>query len=141
MTDGVRVVALDEQGRVALVEDDFYLQGRRMVHLPGGGCEGQAPLDAATRELAEETGLASANLQMLGIIDPLPAITSARTSLVLATDLRHGQVRRDATEVGMTMQWLPLCDAVEAVVTGEISESGSVAGLLLAERRLGQRRR
>jgi hypothetical protein len=49
--DGVRVVALDDEGQVLLVEDDFYLQGRRLVHLPGGGCGGQRPPVAALREL------------------------------------------------------------------------------------------
>lgn len=35
--DAERIVALNALGEVALVEDDFYLQERRMVHLPGGG--------------------------------------------------------------------------------------------------------
>ncbi|MGW0731709.1 NUDIX domain-containing protein [Streptomyces sp. NPDC002851] len=131
--DGVRVVALDDDGQVLLVEDNFYLQRRRVVHLPGGGCGGQGPLAAARRELEEETGLVADELSPLGVIDPLPATTAARTHLVLARGLRPGLLGRDDTEVGMTMQRRPLSEAVEAVRAGAITEAGSVAALLLAQ--------
>ena len=131
--DAVRVVALDDQGRVVLVEDDFYLQERRRVlHVPGGGCGGQQPRDAAIRELEEETGLVAGSVHPLGVIDPLPALTTARTHLFLAVDLRTGTQRRDDTEIGMTVEQRPLEEAIEAVRTGLITEAGSVAALLLA---------
>ncbi|GHI04263.1 hypothetical protein AQI88_38875 [Streptomyces cellostaticus] len=126
-------MALDDNGRVVLVEDDFYLQRRRVLHLPGGGCGGQSPQEAALRELEEETGLVAGDVHQLGVIDPMPAVTSARTFLFLATDLRPGLRRRDATEIGMTQQWRQFQDAVEAVRNGEITEAGSVAALLLAQ--------
>ncbi|MFE2839246.1 hypothetical protein ACFXI6_51380 [Streptomyces mirabilis] len=47
--DVVRVVVLDDHGRVAIVEDDFYLQRRRVRHLPGGGSAGEEPQQAARR--------------------------------------------------------------------------------------------
>ncbi|WP_405503184.1 NUDIX hydrolase [Streptomyces niveus] len=130
--DGVRVVALDADGQVLLVEDDFYLQGRRMVHLPGGGMDGENQYRAALRELEEETGLTAAHVDTLGVIDPLPGVTTARTHLMLVTDLRPGIMRREGTEVGMTVHWRPLSDAVAAVRAGEITEAGSATALLLA---------
>ncbi|MER5210975.1 NUDIX hydrolase [Streptomyces sp. NPDC002838] len=130
--DGVRVVAVDEQDQVALVEDDFYLQEKRLLHLPGGGVGGQELRKAAMRELEEETGLIAGNLCLLGVIDPLPGATAARTHLLLATDLRPGVVHRDDTEIGMTVHWMKLGDAVGAVRAGRITEASSVAGLLLA---------
>lgn len=130
--DGVRVVALDADGRVLLVEDDFYLQHRRMVHLPGGGTDGENPYRAALRELEEETGQTAAHVNTLGVIDPLPGITTARTHLMLATDLRPGTMRREGAEAGMTVHRRPLADAVAAVRAGEITEAGSATALLLA---------
>jgi len=132
--DAVRVVAFDEQDHVVLVEDDFCLQGRRLVHLPGGGCDGQDPLDAAGRELEEETGLVADAFRPLTVIDPLPSATAARTHLFLATGLRPGALHRDDTEAGMTLHWWTFQDAVEAVHAGTITEAGSVCALLLAER-------
>ncbi|MFD0437242.1 NUDIX domain-containing protein [Streptomyces chartreusis] len=130
--DAVRVVAIDGRGQVALVEDDFYLQNKRVLHLPGGGIGGQEPGEAARRELEEETGLVAGELRLLAAIDPLPGATAAKTHLFLATDLRAGVVHRDDTEIGMTVGWAKLGDAVDAVRGGRITEAGSVAGLLLA---------
>lgn len=130
--DTVRVVAVAGRDQVALVEDDFYLQRKRVLHLPGGGVGGQEPREAAIRELEEETGLVARELRLLGVIDPLPGATVARTHLFLATDLRSGVVHRDDTEIGMTVRWTSLDDATDAVRDGRITEAGSVAGLLLA---------
>ncbi|MGW3864709.1 NUDIX domain-containing protein [Streptomyces sp. NPDC005047] len=130
--DAVRVVAVDERDQIALVEDHFYLQQRRVLHLPGGGVGGQEPGEAALRELEEETGLVARDLRLLGVIDPLPGATAARTYLFLATGLRSGLVQRDDTEIGMTVHWTERAEAVDAVREGRITEAGSVAGLLLA---------
>ncbi|WP_189298616.1 NUDIX domain-containing protein [Streptomyces albospinus] len=130
--NAVRVVALDDNDQVALVEDHFYLQQRRVLHLPGGGSGGQEPKEAALRELEEETGLVAGSMRPLGVIDPLPAATAATTHLFFATDLRAGTVHRDDTEIGMTVRWWKLSEAIEAVRAGRITEAGSVAALLLA---------
>lgn len=130
--DAVRVVAVGREPQVALVEDDFYLQEKSVLHLPGGRVGGQEPREAAMRELEEETGLVASDLRHLGVIDPLPGATTARTHLFLATDLRSGVVQRDDTEIGMTVHWMKLGDAVGAVKAGRITEAGSVAALLLA---------
>ncbi|MGW3570743.1 NUDIX domain-containing protein [Streptomyces sp. NPDC000941] len=127
------LIAIDDgRRRVVLVEDDFYLQGRRVLHLPGGGVGGQDPREAAARELEEETGFIASELRPLGVIDPLPATTRARTHLFVATCLRNGTIHRDDTEIGMTVHWWDVADAVEAVREGRITEAGSVTALLLA---------
>ncbi|MEU7105912.1 NUDIX hydrolase [Streptomyces sp. NPDC046215] len=138
LADGARVVALDGDGRVALVEDDFYPRGNRLLHLPGGGIgEGEDPRDAARRECEEETGRYPHTLRPLTVYHPMPSRTSAVTHMFLATDLGHGTARRDPTEAGMTVRWVPLDDAVRAVESGAVQEAGSVIGLLLAARLVG----
>lgn len=131
--DSVRVAALDKENEVLLVEDDFYLQGRRILHLPGGGVEEQQDArKAAERELEEETGKIAGELHHLGSVDPLPGITGAQVHLFLAQDLRPGHTRRDDTEINMTVCRWPLTHALDAAMGGRITEAGSVAAILMA---------
>lgn len=133
VADAVRVVALDQDGRVALVEDQFYLQQRRMLLVPGGGVERtEDPAEAALRELEEETGWRADTLEPLGVIDQLPTATPARAHLFLARGLQPGVLAREPAEEGMVLSWVPLADAVTAVREGAITEAGSVTALLLA---------
>ncbi|MFF4223357.1 NUDIX domain-containing protein [Streptomyces abikoensis] len=134
IADGARTVAVDARRRVALVEDAFYPPGRRLLHVPGGAiAEGECPREAARRECEEETGHRPATLSPLAVYHPLPSRTSAVTHLYLGTDLHpSADHHRDPTEAAMTVRWIPLDDAVAAVRSGEITEAGSVIGLLLA---------
>ncbi|WP_328383170.1 hypothetical protein OHS81_06130 [Streptomyces sp. NBC_00400] len=72
-------------------------------------------------------------------MDPLSAVTAAKIQLFLVADLRAGVVHRDDTEIGMTVRWWKLSEAVDAVRAGRITEAGSVAGLLLAAHAQGVR--
>ncbi|MCD9145081.1 NUDIX domain-containing protein [Streptomyces albireticuli] len=137
MADGARIVMVDGRRRVAFVEDAFYPLGARLLHVPGGAIgKGEDPLDAARRECEEETGWCPRELRHLTAFHPLPSRTAAVVHLYLAMDLFRGTVRRDPTEAGMTLRWLPFEEAVDAVRSGEISEAASVIGVLLAERAL-----
>ncbi|MFC4512211.1 NUDIX domain-containing protein [Streptomyces ehimensis] len=137
ISEGARIVAVDAAGRVPLVEDDSYLQGRRQLSLPGGGLrQGEDPEAGARREFEEETGKRPGELRLLTRFHPLPATTSASTYLFLSNALEDGVMRRDSTEARMTVKWMSLEAAVQAVQDGTITEAGTVIGLLLAARAL-----
>src|SRR5690348_4786672 len=60
MTPGVTALALDNDGFAYLIREHRYAIERYSVEASSGGIEpGEAPLQAAMRELKEETGLTS----------------------------------------------------------------------------------
>jgi 8-oxo-dGTP pyrophosphatase MutT (NUDIX family) len=130
------VVAVDERGRVALVRQWRYLSGRDSLEVPAGnaGPGDDSPLAAAQRELLEEAGLTAARWLRLGRIDysvvtnPGHLFLARELSPAAATVIRDGPAD-DWTQ----LIWLDYHRAIDLVATGEITESTSVAALLLAE--------
>jgi 8-oxo-dGTP pyrophosphatase MutT (NUDIX family) len=140
MRPSVGIVALNEDGEVALVTQWRYPLGRRSVEIPTGGSEASDPdvLAAAQRELREETGLTASRWRELGFIDNSNGVTTDTAHMFLATGLEAGADAQDPGEQ-VSLSWLPFGQAVEQVLAGSITESVSVATILKVEmlRRLG----
>ncbi|MEU3904071.1 NUDIX hydrolase [Streptomyces goshikiensis] len=131
--DGVRIAALDHRGQIALVEESIYVCGRRLLLCPGGGCEpGEDPLTAASRELAEETGIRAGEVELLTTIWRMPAGARTREHLYLARNLSIGEPRREPGERDMLLRWTALDEAVAMCRDGQITEAGTLATVLLA---------
>ncbi|RYY23567.1 MAG: NUDIX hydrolase [Sphingomonadales bacterium] len=90
---GAVVIVAIEDGHVLLVEQYRVPLGRRCIELPAGliGDEaaGDTPLDAARRELAEETGYACERVEELGFFHASPGMVTEGFTLVRA----HGLTR------------------------------------------------
>ena len=92
---GCRVLAIDSAGRVLLIRHSY---GSGNWLLPGGGiARGEAPLAAAQRELAEETGLRLEQARCLAVIDEPLYGTVNRVHLVCGQ--AQGVLRCDGREV------------------------------------------
>ncbi|MET9608080.1 NUDIX hydrolase [Streptomyces sp. NPDC006512] len=134
--DGVRVVALDDGGRIALVEENVYVCGQRLLMCPGGGCQpGEDPLSAARRELAEEAGIRTSEFELLTMMWRLPAGARTREHLYLARGLSIGEHHRDPSEADMELRWVALDEAVAMCGDGRITEAGTLAAILLTAQR------
>ena len=99
--DWVNVIALTDAGRVVLIRQ--YRAGTRGITLeiPGGTVdEGETALEAARRELSEETGYEADTWEVIGRVEPNPAFQTNSTFTFLARNARRTQSQRfDDTEL------------------------------------------
>jgi ADP-ribose pyrophosphatase len=131
----VAVVALDEQGRVLLVEQYRHPVGRRLEELPAGllDVDDEPALAAAQRELAEEGGYEAGQWHVLLDVLTSPGMTDEAIRIYLARDLRacHREVQ-EHEEVEMTARWEPLATAVQRGLAGELENAACLLGVLAA---------
>ncbi|MDQ1216790.1 NUDIX domain-containing protein [Microbacterium arborescens] len=135
----VFVVAIDDRDRVCFVEVDRYTTGRSL-EVPAGGSDGEDALDAAKRELLEETGLTAEAWQPIGRMNALNGIAVAPEHVFLARGLAPAE---DATtsqlEEGIErVVWIPFAEALRQVAEGRIDDGETVAALAYAGISLGR---
>ncbi|MGA9117374.1 MAG: NUDIX hydrolase [Bacteroidota bacterium] len=136
---GAVAVPLLADGRVLLVRQFRYPVGEEILELPAGRLHpGEDPRLAAARELEEETGWKAARWEKLAAIFTTPGFCSEVLHLFLATELAPlpGGPRREEGEQGMSVHMLPFREALRMAETGLIRDGKTLAGLLLAERRM-----
>ncbi len=88
-------------------------------------------LDAARRELREETGLEAEDWTEIGVLDSIVGATTERATLFLARGLKQQQDEQDPEEQ-ISVRWVPFQEAIEMVNRHEITECISVVALLRA---------
>lgn len=129
----VFVVALTEDECVWMVEVDRHTVGPSL-EVPSGGSDGQEPLVAAQRELAEETGLVAEHWRKIGEMDALNGICEAPEHVFLATGLSSAAtdlVEPDAEGI-TSARPIPWTEALSMVAHGEIRDGETIAALMFA---------
>jgi len=126
------VVAIDASRQVHLVRQYRHAASGWVLEVPAGKLDaGEAPERCAARELEEEIGYRPGRLHSLGWIWTTPGFTDEKIWLFLATDLHPARQSLQRDEV-LTVERLPLDEAVSRAVAGEIVDAKSVCALLRA---------
>ena len=134
---GACVAALDEEGRVLLVRQYRFGVKEELLELPAGKLEeGEDPAATAARELEEETGYTADSLTKLTELLPTPAYCTERIYLYQAHGLTKGEQRLDRDEF-LDVVALPLAEALEMVLAGNVPDAKTQAGILLLARQQG----
>lgn len=139
----VAVLAVDADDRVLVVEQYRHPARRRLVELPAGllDKEGEEPLAAARRELAEEGQIEAARWSEVFTLMPSPGISDETITVFLAEDVTSAASPRgfvaEHEEATMTRRWVPLVDLVEAALAGRLANATLVAGVLALWSRRG----
>ncbi len=126
----IGIVPVDEEMNTWLVGQYRYTLNEYSWEIPMGGCpSGEEPLNAARRELAEETGLRASEWRQIQKVHTSNSITDECGLVFLANGLQQGEMSHELTE-DITVKKLPLNDAVKWAREGKITDVISVAALL-----------
>jgi 8-oxo-dGTP pyrophosphatase MutT (NUDIX family) len=126
----IGVVVLDESLNTYLVGQYRFTLGEYTWEIPEGGAPlDEDPLEAAKRELLEETGIIAAQWNKLLDIHLSNSVSDEYGHVYLARELQFGKAKPEETE-DLTVRKLPFEDAYQMVLRGEITDSLAVAGIL-----------
>lgn len=125
----IAVLPIDKDGNTYLVGQYRYTINSYSWELPEGGCLNESPLDAAKRELKEETGLIAEKWTFLGEQYLSNSVTDEKSMMFLAENLTLQASEPESTEV-LQIKKIPVKEAIQMVLNGEIKDVLSAATLM-----------
>jgi ADP-ribose pyrophosphatase len=134
----VGVVPFVDEDHVLLVRQYRYVQGEdHRWEIPTGGVhQGESLEEAAQRELAEEVGYVAGSLVHVNSYYTSKCVCDETAHLYVGRDLTPAQATPDETEF-LETRVFAFDEALRMVLEGEIMDSMSVIGLLVAARQRG----
>jgi 8-oxo-dGDP phosphatase len=135
----VAIVALDSRDQVLMIRQYRHPAGAMLWEIPAGlrDVAGEPLLATAQRELLEEAGCQAMQWHVLSDYLSSPGISTERLRVYLARDLtmvpagEREYVRHDE-EAYLTVAWVPLAEAVQRALSGDLHNGVAIVGILSA---------
>ncbi len=130
----VAIVALNKNEEVLMIRQYRHPVRELLWEIPAGllDVDGESAVDAASRELLEETVYRSAFIEPLIDFYTTPGGNSEQIQIFLATELTF--VGRPSLQEGeereLLVEWVPLEDALRSVLSSEIKSPSAQVGLM-----------
>lgn len=127
----VCIIPLLEDGCVLMERQYRYPHERVFLEIPAGKLNyiGEDPLEAAKRELQEETGAVAKKYTNLGNMIPSPAILGEKIGMYLAEDITFTDRKLDDDEF-LEVEKIPLEKLYDMVMSGEINDAKTQIAIL-----------
>ena len=133
-TDYVSIVALDPRGRVVLVQQYRLPAGKQLWELPAGKIDpGENALQAAKRELSEETGYKAKSWKKLASFWASPGFLAEKMTIYLATELQAG-VAAPMGDERIEARWFSSKEMDALIQEGKIEDGKTMIGYLTWKR-------
>lgn len=116
-------------GKIAFVKQYRYAYGKEVLEIPAGKLEaGEDPLNAAKRELKEETGVSAEKFEKIAEVYPSPGYTNEIIYIYRAYPVSAGAASPDPDEF-LSVLWIGEEDAEKMLKSGEISDAKTIIAL------------
>jgi len=126
------MMAMDDKKRILLVRQYRLPAEKKLWELPAGKVDdGEKPLDAAKRELAEETGFRARKWTKLISFFASPGYVQERMTIFLATDLIEGKATPMDDEQ-IEARWFKRKEVAGMIREGKIEDAKTIIGYYIA---------
>ena len=126
----IGIIPIDNEGYTYLVGQHRYSLNEYSWEIPmGGGPKNEEPIEAAKRELKEETGFTAEKWEEIAKIHTSNSVTDEEGYIFVAENLTAGETEFDETE-DLKIWKLHISEAIELVMNNTITDSLTVYGLL-----------